>query len=253
MFDNSRPLPHAILITTNEEKINYPWYDGHDKISKDVLVATIEDISSSQESVIFPKRVHEGDILLLHPFEQKKYIALEKITDLENAKFVRFTEIAQLLGAKEYSISSVKKQEYKQTLTANGKLGMRDKIDVNVNLKNKEDFKDKMGFELKDKFLGEYKADIEGYQKALSLVNNYNFEDEESLISLVKTRNPDNKNVHFSRTVKCDITQELNKTLDVAFTLTACSCFKFDTDIKKVLEERVEKSVEITFLFPENE
>ena len=252
MFD-SHHLPRTVYVTTNEEKISSKWYDGSDSISSNVLLATVKDIEQADKTIIFPKHYSPGDILILHPFDESRYVSLSRLEDLENSKFVRFTEIAQLLGATRYTIFAGTKKTYNQTLSVNGKLNVPTKAEVKLNLENKEDFKEQMGFELTDRFKGMYVAGSYDYKKALDLVQQYNFEDEESLLSLVKTRNPQNSNVHFSRTVVCNVTQELNEALDIALSLTACKAFNFDSTVKKKLESRIEKRVEINFTFPESE
>lgn len=252
MFDINH-LPRTLYVTTNAEKINHTWYDGHESINEKVQLVTVDEIEQADNTILFPKDYSTGEILILHPYEGSRYVSLSRLGDLENSKFIRFTEIAQLLGAEKYTIRSATKKSYTQTLTADGKLKVPAKADVTINIKKKDDFKEQMGFELEDDFKGFHIADNNDYEKALSLIREYNFEDEETLMSLVKTRNPRHSNIHHSRTVKCDITQELNKTLDIALSLAACKAFTFDSNVMTKLESRVEKMVEINFVFPKEE
>lgn len=245
------PLPRTILVADSNTKYSYSWYPGADKISKSVSVITHDDLKDFV-GINFPKEVKEGDILILHPFDGSRYVNINRVSDLENSKFLRFTEIAQLLGAKEYKIVSGSKYSYRTTIDAKGNLKVpTKKVEVGVNIENENEFKKQMGFGLTDTFKGVYNTDERDYKRALALVKKYNFEDEETLLSLIKTRNPNNSNIHYNRTVICDITQEINKTLDIALSLSACCAFSIDSAIKCSLEERIEKRIEMTFSFPE--
>lgn len=249
MLDNLLSLPRTILVTSNEEKISYNWDKSSHAISKDTLVATIEDLSQNN-IIILPKHIHEGDVLIAHPFEDGMYVNISRAVELENSKFNRFAEIAQLLGANEYHITAATKKTYTKKLTVDGDVKYSDVCTTKLDFNKEDIFKEEMGFQLKSIFDGFHKANEDDYALVLANVRQYNLEEEDSLRSLIRMRNPQIANAQTEFDVICNVTQELNENLDAALSLTACKAFNLKASVKQILESRTEKRVEIHYSFP---
>jgi hypothetical protein len=66
---------------------------------------------------------------------------------------------------------------------------------------------------------------------------------------LLETRNPRYGNRLTSRRIKCELTRELNRSLDIAFNLKFASIFSLNANYNQVLIQRKKIVIETNFIF----
>lgn len=255
-FNNSdNNIPSVICIGTPERKENYLWFKGSDKINNPkIAIETIEGLRS--RGFVFPRDLAMNDLLILHPYEQNKFIHIEDVENgnIKASKFFKYKEILQDLGALSYEVKSVATKVYEVKLEAEGDVSykkVKTPVELEVDVSKKEDFLSKMGFDLKSSFDGVRTISKQSYNHAKQLVEQYRLQDDEFINTLIKARDPDKENHQRTEHLRCESMQEFNKCVDVAVAFNAVSIFNFSANIKHAISGKVEYSLDIDVIFPE--
>lgn len=258
MFNNNSNgdsiTPSVICISTPERKENYLYFKGSDKLnSPKIAVETLEDLQ--HRGYIVPRDLMVNDLLILHPYEYNKYIHIEDVESemIKASKFFKYKEILQDLGALSYEVKSVTIKAYQVELDAKGDMSfkkIRTPVELRVDVNKKEDFKSKMGFELKSSFEGVRTISQQSYNHAKELVEQYCLQDDEFINTLIKARDPNKENHQTTEHLRCESMQEFNKCIDVAVAFKAVSIFGFSANVTHAFSNKVEYSLDIDVTFP---
>lgn len=245
-------LPQVIYVATPERTVNYRWAEGSKNISPSVKILTKESVL--QLECEKPKHIMEGDILMLHPFKENMYINVNDVQNIKYAKFYAYKRIAQQLGAIHYEVVSASQQTTKRTFGTDNHVTYGKLNDLGLNVKNEKDFLKKMGFSLKADFDGVSSISQESYDKAKQLVKEFNLETDAGITALIESRDPIIKNQETYEEVTCFMMNEINSTLDVAFSLKAAnSVFSLDSKTTNSIENTEIVKLTIKYTFPKRE
>lgn len=245
---SSDELPQVLYVATPERSISYQWSKDSDSIDPQVKVATLEQIRDYK--AILPKRIAVGDVLMLHPFEENLYINVNDVGNIRNAKFFAYSEIAQQLGATGYKIVYGKKETSETERSTKNNLKYRKKVDLEIDLENKNEASSILGFNISGTFEGVPVISDESYKKAKELVRKYNLETDTMIKSLINKRNPQNENPQHFEKIHCELTKEINRILDIAITINASKMLELDSHTENKTKEREVFNLDIEFYFP---
>lgn len=247
MNENNQPLPQVLYVATPERKKSYQWDEGAKKLDPKVKVVDREDIGKLEAT--FPKAYNEGEVLMLHPFEDATYINVAEIENIKDAKFYAYAEIAQQLGATGYKATYTRKETEKLMESFDGKVGFKKIFGAEVKTNSDEISGIGGSFSLSASFNGVSVVSKESYEKAKDLVRRYNLETDTMINSLIRKRDPANENLQYSETIHCELTKEINKGLDVAVSLNAVKILALDTSFQRSTEFREVVELDIEFFF----
>lgn len=246
MNENNQPLPQVLYVATPERKKSYQWDEGAKKLDPKVKVVDREDISKLDAT--FPKTYNEGEVLMLHPFEDATYINVAEIENFKDVKFYAYAEIAQQLGATGYKATYTRIETEELTKTSDGKMEFK-KISGEAKINSDIKSATEGSFSLSAAFKGVPVVSKESYEKAKNLVHRYNLETDTMINSLIRRRNPANENLQYSETIHCELTKEINKGLDVAVSLNAVKILALDTSFQRSTKFREVVELDIEFFF----
>ena len=251
---NNNNFPLVVCLATPERKANYQWFEGSIALKDpNIKIETLEDLQN--RGCTTPVDAKTNDLLILHPYEQNKYIHIEDVESaiIKASKFFKYKEILQELGALSYNVVSGNMRIYKAETDINvdGKASFKTPVESKVDVKNKEDFFSKMGFGLKATFDGVRTVSEESYNNAWSLIEKYRLQDDECIVSLVRARNPHIENHQRTEHLRYEAMQEFNKCVDVAVAFNVAKVFDLSAKIKHAISEKVDYSLEIDVAFPE--
>lgn len=241
-------LPRVIRVDSEERTRNYKWAEKSKNLDRHVFVCTLEELRANP-NINLPKRLAEGDVLILHPYETNQYINIEECDNLRISKFKRFCTIAQKLGARSYKLSYGVYKSGESTIDTSGKVGTKwGKGSVDIN--KKEQFEEKTGFKLEDDFDGVRVISAESFEKAKELAVRYNLENDEDIKQLLEKRDPSNENHQHNGHVHCEVSKEINSELDAALSIDAVGIFDLSANVKRTMSIRENIVVDIEFEFP---
>ena len=97
-------------------------------------------------------------------------------------------------------------------------------------------------------FSGEFTR--QGYEKAKQLIKQYKLEEEEDLNYIVEQRNPDDGNTLTEQSITVDLSKELNRLTEWAFSLNVLKgIFTLDANVKQTMSIQKEIIVETKLVF----
>ena len=242
-------LPRVIRVDSEERTRNYKWAEKSKNLDRQVRICTIEELRANP-NINLPKRLVNGDVLILHPYETNQYINIEECDNLRISKFKHFCAIAQKLGAKSYKLSWGEYKSGESTIDASGKVGSPKWGKGGVDIKKKEQFEEKTGFRLEDSFDGVRIISEESFVKAKELAAKYNLENDDDIKLLLEKRDPSNENHQHNEHVHCEVSKEINSELDAALSIDAVGIFDLSANVKLTMKKRESIVVDIEFEFP---
>ena len=121
---------------------------------------------------------------------------------------------------------------------------------INEKTNDEEEFKSKMGFELKDTFQGVNTISEQSFLHAKELVNQFRLQDDEYINTIIRKRDPKKENHKLTEHLYCEAMQEFNKCIDVAAAFNAASVFNLSSNVKHAISQKVEYSLNIDVAFP---
>lgn len=244
-----------VCVCTEEKKDNYKYYDGgRFLIDPNIAIETLDDLQS--RGCHYPSDVKLNDLLILHPYDQNKYIHIEDVESamVKQTKFLRYSEILQDLGATSYKVTSVITNVYEAKTDVHGKVSfekIKTPVDLDVNVNKQEDFKSKLGFELSDTFKGVCSISEQSFEHVNDLVKQYRLQDDEYIKTLINKRRPGKENYQLTEHLHCETMHEFNKCLDVAVSFNVATFLDLSTNIKHAISQKVEYILDIDVSFPE--
>lgn len=254
--NSSSNLPLVVCISTPERKGNYKWLDGGSLLaSPKIQIWSLDDVKEMRgKGILIPSYTDLNDLLILHPYETSRYIHIEDLEKSETkaAKFFKYKEILQELGAVSYKVVSGTKEEYERDTSVN--VGASYKVkpaEAKVDVEDKESFTYTMGFGLEATFDGVRTISDQSYQNAKKLIEKYRLEDDIFINTLVNARDPRKENHQRTEHLQYKAMQEFNRCVDVAVAFSAVKIFDFSTTVKNTINKKVEYSLVIDIEFPE--
>ena len=239
---NNDNLPLVVCVCTPERKLNYKWFEGGMALNNpNIAIETLENLQN--QKCFIPKDTKNNDLLILHPYEQSKYIHIEDIESpkIRSSKFFKYKEILQELGASNYKVVSGKTMAYKAETNVEGKTSfkiIKTPVELEVKVDNKDDFSSKMGFGLVATLEGVRTVGEDSYNNAKALIEKYGLQDDDFIVSLVNSRDPNKENHLLTEHLHYEAMQEFNKCIDAAVAFNAAKVFDFSTNIKRAISEK---------------
>ncbi|WP_426092363.1 hypothetical protein [Flavobacterium sp. DSR3-2] len=215
---------NVVLVTSDEKSKSYKWEDNREKIQAiDVISADYgwEHNKFFQGNEFIGLIPNTEQVFLKSPFEQNKFVEIEKAEEYLFAKKISlYKNIVFLLGAKDFTAIAEFIEE--KTISKEGSIDVSYVPVVEISAKAKEETEKKIAaeYELKDNF--EDNEDFESfdrvraYDEAKEIIKNNNLENEFDLVDLVEFRNPKHQKKIGSRTVKLKLTTELNALIELS-------------------------------------
>lgn len=237
-----------IYVATDEDYRSYSR--NYPKLSSAIQVISYDN--RNQSGINMPDYIDAGNVLIEHPYISGKYIVannLSIIDDICKAKFFKISEIAGLLGAKEYSIGMSQHKYEERVFNTSVNLDYQI-VSINADVQIQNTFCERTNISLHDTFgNGAKKVTKEAYNKAKRKVERYNLSEDEDINSMLALRNPREDNYLSSRTFHFDMTREINKRLDIAFSLSCIPIFSFNGNVRQLLTQRETITIDVRFVF----
>jgi len=222
-------------------------YEETNKIDHNIVqIVSIDDTKKYRDTGVFlPDSIYKGDILIRNPFEKNIYITAEEASlEIRLSKFTLFSEVAQRLGATHYKINEATEVIEERKWSLDGKLNCR-MVESKINIKNENDLKNKMGILIEDDFPNNNVS----IQEAEEFAEKYNLSQFTIIRSLIRQRGYENNRLEH-RTLSIDASQEANKLLDAAFTLSALGGrFYIDPNLNSKLSKRETINLTVEYNF----
>ena len=239
-----------VVCVLNPDDIYWVRENGDTRCSGNLLTPyEAKDLEENQD-VEFPE-IKENVVFMLDPLEGNKYIVRTESTDADIVeKRINAIElIVSLLGGVKYKAISERK--------ANSNKDTHVGVGVDVKVKgdkvgvNSDTNVDKSSSELGEKtvtavaeFKGEYSES--NYYLAVATAEQYGLSDDPAIMSLLKTRHPDNPNYITSKTYKVNTCKDLKENLKVAEDLKVGVMKAVNVDVNVNVEtSRDERYIEI--------
>lgn len=215
---------NVVLVTSDEKSKSYKWEQNSEKIKAiDVISADYgwEDGKFFHGNEFIGLIPNTEQVFLKSPFEQNKFVEIEKAEEYLFAKKISlYKNIVFLLGAKDFTANAEFIEEKR--------ISMKGSVDVSyipageINIKAKEETEKKIAaeYDLFDNFEDNEDYDsfdkVRAYNEAKEIIKNNNLENEFDLVDLVEFRNPKHQKKIGSRTVKLKLTTELNALIELS-------------------------------------
>ena len=235
-----------IYVTTPERAINYKWEKKSNKLSSDIQVVSIDDIKNFGRDVI-DAVVRLDTILTKHPFTDK-YIGIDKLEEeITNDKLLTLGKIAFHLGVREYETLYGFEDTQEAKMGADGQANYKfAEIGTKFNIQEKDVKTGK--YWSQNTFEGNVLTE-DSYAIAVERAKEFGLYYDDDVQFLLETRNPRYGNRLTSRRIKCELTRELNRSLDIAFNLKFASIFSLNANYNQVLIQRKKIVIETNFIF----
>ena len=248
-MENNKLGAGILQISTEERAINYRWEKDADKLDKNISIVCMDDIQNLvNDGWTFKTKmpIREGMTLALHPFISKCYIDINIAEDeLFKDKFNCLGRVVKLLGAKSFEAKAVFLEAKTRIIDATGKINYK-LIKADASYKKSEEEKYAKTYSRKEIFLGEFTR--QGYEKAKQLIKQYKL--EEDLNYIVEQRNPDDGNTFSEQNIAVDLSEELNRLTECAFSLNVLKgVFTLNANVKQTISTQKEIIIETKLVF----
>ena len=208
----------VLLITTEDQMAEFPLLENsHLKDPKLELITKQQIELYEKEGFVIPSNASEGTILLLNPFEPKRYVNVEDNFEIIKSKRELINEITSYLGIRKvaYEISLNEFKNEKRELKAKAKIKGWN-MDLKIkNIKDEKISKDLISCEV----YGAYSIDERKklYSRAKELVQQYpTLQADEEIQRLLRQRDPEIPLKAGGKSYYFVMTSEVNEALDIA-------------------------------------
>ncbi len=216
----------------------YKWDDNSDKLDKSLEIVSIEDIGSVLKdnglSVYGTPRHTVDDIYIRHPYINNAFIKADRDpVDLFCDKFYAISDVLQYLGVTKISAKIELKNSQKREFDANINCGFKKLINGELDIKSQnEQYRQRSA-----NLLREYEKPQISYEKALAKAEENGTISEPKIKSLIEQRGC-NEGGSTLKTdcIEVDITDNMNQSLDIAFSLKFMSIFRLSASYSEALE-----------------
>ena len=245
-MENRTLTKDIIYVTTEERAYNYKWEKTADKLSSEVQVVSIDDVKKLDRDIVDAK-VGLGTILVKHPF-MEKYIEIDQLEDeITKEKLTCLGIIAFHLGARGYETLYGFEDSQEAKMGADGQANYKfAEIGLKFDIQEKNVKTGK--YWSQNTFEGNLLTE-DSYAIAVDKAKEYGLYYDKEVKFLLETRNPRYGNRLTNRKVKCELTRELNKSLDIAFNLKFANIFSLTANYNQVLTQRKKIVIETNFVF----
>lgn len=239
----------VIYITTDERSLNYMFEDESENLDDNIQIISIEDVPAIRKYL--PADVKVGDVLVKYPFEENKYIKAEDASArIRLDRFEIIGSIAQKLGASKYEVEQEIMEKCTRIIDGNGTLGYKNvKKEINVH-KQQERLKT-INVYSSSEYSGVSVISQSSYDDAFKIAEDHNLMDDVMVLNLIKSREPNQQNHLLQKTYRLEMTSELDKLFDAAFSLSVMgSLFDMNAQLKTTLSTKESVKIDIKFYFP---
>ena len=247
-MENNKLGASILQISTKERTINYRWEKDADKLDKNISIVCMDDIQNLVNDGWTLKTkmpIREGMTLALHPFISKCYIDINIAEDeLFKDKFNCIGRVVKLLGVKTFEAKAVFHEAKTRDIDATGSINYKlIKLDASGKKSEKEKYAKK--YSRKETFSGEFTR--QGYEDAKRLIKQYRLE---NLNYIVEQRNPDDGNTLTEQSITVDLSKELDRLTECAFSLNVLKgVFTLNANVKQTISIQKEIIVETKLVF----
>lgn len=250
-MENNKLGAGILQISTEERAVNYRWEKDADKLDKNISIVCMDDIQNLvNDGWTFKTKmpIREGMTLALHPFISKCYIDINIAEDeLFKDKFNCLGRVVKLLGVKSFEAKAVFREAKIRDIDATGSMNYK-LIKADASYKESEKEKYAKKYSREEKFSGEFTR--QGYEKAKQLIKQYKLEEEEDLNYIVEQRNPDDGNTLTEQSITVDLSKELNRLTEWAFSLNVLKgVFTLNANVKQTISTQKEIIIETKLVF----
>lgn len=247
-MENNKLGASILQISTKERTVNYRWEKDADKLDKNISIVCMDDIQNLvNDGWIFKTKmpIREGMTLALHPFISKCYIDINIAEDeLFKDKFNCLGRVVKLLGVKSFEAKAVFREAKIRDIDATGSINYK-AIKADLSYKKSEEKKYAKKYSRKETFSGEFTR--QGYEDAKRLIKQYSLE---NLNYIIDQRNPDEDNTLIEQNITVDLSEELNRLTEWAFSLNVLKgVFTLDANVKQTMSIQKEIIVETKLVF----
>ena len=229
----------VIYIASDEVAKSYKWFDYSDKLSPNVQIISIEDISIILEKGYnLPRKIIEGTVLVRSPFDCTSYFDINKSEDLIiREKISGISKIAQQLGARKLIGSVEFTEEEILEKDINGNIHYK-AVDIDMRRKIEEQERCQKRYQLEVDFpIAKYTD--ETYSKAMTLYKQYNMYEDVEVRDLIDMRKPGELNPLGRQKVHLSLLSEVNNSKDFAASLTVMGgVFKIGASTQKTVSTK---------------
>lgn len=247
-MENNKLGASILQISTKERTVNYRWEKDADKLDKNISIVCMDDIQNLvNDGWTFKTKmpIREGMTLALHPFISKCYIDINIAEDeLFKDKFNCLGRVVKLLGVKSFEAKAVFREAKIRDIDATGSINYK-AIKADASYKESEEKKYAKKYSRKEIFSGEFTR--QGYEDAKRLIKQYSLE---NLNYIIDQRNPDEGNTLKEQNIAVDLSEELNRLTEWAFSLNVLKgVFTLDANVKQTMSIQKEIIVETKLVF----
>ena len=213
----------------------------------------MDDVKKMQDiGISIPPYAELNDLLILHPYDINRYIHIEDLEKSETkaAKFFKYKEILQELGALSYNVVSGTIENYERDTSVHAEASFKSKGNAKVDVKDKESFTNTMGFGLEATFDGVRTISDQSYQNAKKLIQKYRLENDIFINTLVNARDPQKENHQRTEHLQYKAMQEFNRCVDVAVAFNAVKIFDLSANVRNTINKKAEYNLIIDVEFP---
>lgn len=248
-MENNKLGAGILQISTEERAVNYRWEKDADKLDKNISIVCMDDIQNLvNDGWTFKTKmpIREGMTLALHPFISKCYIDINIAEDeLFKDKFNCLGRVVKLLGVKSFEAKAVFHEAKIREIDVTGSINYK-AIKADLSYKESEEKKYAKKYSREETFSGEFTR--QGYEKAKQLIKQYKL--EEDLNYIVEQRNPDDGNILTEQSITVDLSKELNRLTEWAFSLNVLKgVFTLNANVKQTIFIQKEIIVETKLVF----
>lgn len=163
------------------------------------------------------KRLTAGMILIEHPFLPNTYIdAKDAEKELFHQKQLCISAVMQYLGATKVEGHAEITEMKKRAIDGKGNVAYgKTNLSAEVQIEQKQQCESK--YKILDTWPDEFSP--EQYELAKAEASKYGLDKDDDIVSLIERRNPANPRPIGSREISVEISTELNRSLDTAFSL----------------------------------
>ena len=253
------PGATTLYVTSKEEAGSASYYRKVQQVLKSnpcLQIVSIDDMQYliEQGNIVCHVPLHKGIVLINNPYANSPntfVLANDAAITIRQAKYHKILQIAGLLGASSYRISESSGYEYNRKLNSDLSVSTSRWGKTNLRLNRDNNFVQKVGIDIQGKCAGVGRISSDSYNEALSLARRTGLDSDPQISLLLISRCPDKENLQTQYRYHFCLTQEVNQSLDAAYSLNALSIFDFNANLQETIKKRTDITVDVNFEFPE--
>ena len=157
-----------------------------------------------------------------------------------------FGIIVKHLGVKEFETTYATEVISEREISVNGEIGYK-VLNTNAEVKITNNDTKTAKYHRHEKFSGNFTED--SYLKAIEQAKLFGLNDDRDIAYLLEVRNPTDNNLLTSRYVTFELTEEINKKIDIAFSLSSLNLFKIGSKYNETLKTKKTITIKSNLIF----